>query len=646
MVEIRPTFQRAYVAYYVIASIGSSPQIVMQFAIAHFSSKAHQQRLLSIDTFAGDQSVTIGSDASDSVVISEDVIVEPRHCHLEVNPDSEQGVTLTLVNSGSSIVMENGARLHRDQRMTLATPLRFCVGETYVEVMAESGRDRLDRSLACLRSRRQSTATKVESERDSESGNEVPNLPQASEKSPAPPQLAAWLETVGQLQTSIAGSDTFLANAARAVSNPGGLDGCFILKPDQSASATDGWRIAASYIPHPQQGISYRRDLVDAAVTYNATLFHDSTLANAGDPETEHATVVVSPVFNAAGEIIAVVYGFRSTMGPNHRIGVRTLEAQFVQLIAESIAAATIRMEKEAEAARSRVLLEQAFSPKVVRHLDADPHMLDGRSTEVTVLFADLRNFSSISEQAGPRLTYQMLTDVMDRFSQIIADHDGIIIDFFGDGVSAFWNAPVNQPDHALLACRAAMEMIDAMPELNQIWSSRLSRSLQMGAGIHTGIAQVGNSGSSTRLKYGPQGPTVNIASRLESMTKSVGIPLIVSDAVAEQVQSYFHARRICKVPLAGMSQPCGIYELIQPDVAVAMSKQLTEYQRCLEHFEAERFDEATAGLCQLDHDLLDQATSFLLEQSLARGRRKIDRRQNNPRLDVSALSVAEFGTT
>ena len=193
--------------------------------------------------------------------------------------------------------------------------------------------------------------------------------------------------------------------------------------------------------------------------------------------------------------------------------------------------AAMTRLQSEADAARTRVLLEQAFSPKVARQLETNPDILEGRDREVSVLFADLREFTSISERVGTRLTYELLTAVMDQFCAIIARHHGVIIDFYGDGVSAFWNAPLDQKNHAELACRCALAMVDSLPELNRAWQSRCGRPIEIGVGVDTGNALVGNAGCSDRLKYGPRGNCVNIASRLENATKQLGIPVLISES-------------------------------------------------------------------------------------------------------------------
>ena len=121
-----------------------------------------------------------------------------------------------------------------------------------------------------------------------------------------------------------------------------------------------------------------------------------------------------------------------------------------------------------------------------------------------------------------------------------VLDHDGLIIDYYGDGLAAMWNAPADQPEHPELACRAALAMIEALPAVGEKWAKVLPDELRIGVGVHTGVAQVGNAGSSRRAKYGPRGANVNLASRIEGATKAVGVAAggVASDchAVVESI--------------------------------------------------------------------------------------------------------------
>jgi adenylate cyclase len=470
-------------------------------------------------------------------------------------------------------------------------PVSFRVGDTQVQIFDAAAKHELDFGLNRLslnRSNRAEPSTRI---------------------SPGPETLAAWLEALSELQRAVAGSQALFQLAAKAIFNPGGLDGAMVLLP-----AAEGWQVAASHIPYPDHGIGFRADLVEQATKSVEAIYHDATVTDQEEFIRDLHSSVVCPVMNEDRQVVAIVYGFRSLHRRNSRRGIRPLEAQFVQVVADALSAGMIRMESEAQAARSKVLLEQAFSPNVARQLQSNPRFLEAQTRDVSVLFADVRGFTSISERIGTRDTYTLLSDLMDRFSDIIDDLEGVIIDFYGDGVSAFWNAPLDQPEHALLACQAGMEMLACVPELNQIWSSKIGEDLRIGIGVNTGPARVGNSGSRRRLKYGPRGSTVNLASRLEDATKQIGIPMVVSTSTANQVKSAFVTQRIIKSDLAGYSAPTDIYRLI-PQHHGAADEFLQSYQAALEHFESGNLDLA----CGLLNDLsqrqpADPSVQFLLQ--------------------------------
>ncbi len=613
----------------------------MHVGVATLNSVQHQQA-----SFTQDK-ITIGTDSTCDVIVEGDSNVGALHCQLTFT-HQPLGLEVKIINLGHSIVLDSGSRLHRNQPHRAILPLKLSIGDTRLQLFKVATNADVDESLNYLPPLGGSL-------------EKMKGISEVVDISPAPSTLAAWLETIGELQKSVAGSHAFFKEAARAIFNPGGLDGSFVLLPQGNSQAQDDsqaranaevncgnsltnsdqqWKIIASHIPYSDSSIRFRSDLVQRAIEQGVTLFHDSSLLTSSSETEAFETAVVSPVINHRGEVIAVVYGFRGQRLTNNRIGARTLEAQFVQLIASSILSAMTRLEKEAEATRSRVLLEQAFSPKVVRHLEVDPHILEGRTTDVTVLFVDLRNFSAISDHVGPKVTYQLLTDVMDRFSDIVARHDGVIIDYFGDGLSAFWNAPIEQPNHALLACQAAEDLLACLPELNEIWAHCLQQRLRVGVGIHTGVAQVGNSGSTSRLKYGPSGSTVNIASRLEAATKGIGLPTLVSEAVADQVKEFYLGRRVCQTVLSGISTPMNVYELFPRPVSAGMIEHLERYDRCLDLYEENKFLDAITQLVELNLEMPDQVSEYLMEQAMNKNKHKVDRRKkSDPKSSVTALT-------
>ena len=158
------------------------------------------------------------------------------------------------------------------------------------------------------------------------------------------------------------------------------------------------------------------------------------------------------------------------------------LEAQLTQVLAAAVAAGLARVESEAQASRRRVQFEQFFTSDLVAALDSDPALLEGREREVTVLFADIRGFSAVSERLSPRLTCELVRDVMEHLTARIMESAGVVVDYVGDGLLAMWNAPLEQPDHAVRACRAALAMRDGLPELNRNWQDRLRGNLGLGS--------------------------------------------------------------------------------------------------------------------------------------------------------------------
>ena len=401
----------------------------MNVSIATLNIADHQQLDFDCQQI---QEIRIGSGANCNLIVTTDPGIADLHCSIKPQENGQ----IEITNFNRSIVLNNGPRIHRGAVVVTSLPAHFSIGDTQFQINSLNAVSDFDHALRSLSN-------------DGGNSQNQPSdssLPCVQEVAPGSGTLTAWLETVGDLQKSAAGSKAFFKDAARTIYNPGGMDGCMILQPGPSG----GWEIVASHIPYPNCNISFRSDLVQAAVEQQQTIFHEAAQIASDQPFRDTHTAVVCPITATDGQTIAVVYGFRARHSTNNRIGARALEVQFVQLIAGSIAAAMMRLEKEAEASRSRVLLEQAFSPKVVRQLEVDPNILAGVTREVTVLFADLRDFSAISEKAGPKVTYQMLTDVMDRFSEIIRDNDGVIIDYYGDGISAFWNAPIEQEHHTL----------------------------------------------------------------------------------------------------------------------------------------------------------------------------------------------------
>ena len=244
-----------------------------------------------------------------------------------------------------------------------------------------------------------------------------------------------------------------------------------------------------------------------------------------------------------------------------------------------------------------RVQFEGFFSKPLAQALELDRTLLDARKRELTMLFLDLRGFSKIAERVEAGETYQFLSDCLNRFTETVMNHEGVVIDYYGDGFAAMWNAPLDQPNHAELAVRSALNMLAIVPQLNDEYSQRLGSRVNVGIGVHTGVAQVGNSGSTFRLKYGPRGHAVNLTSRVESATKVVGVPCLVTRATREHLPVETQVRRICRARLPGMNEPVDLFELGGRDPSDAWLKLRRDYELALGHHERAEYSECLA-LC------------------------------------------------
>jgi adenylate cyclase len=170
--------------------------------------------------------------------------------------------------------------------------------------------------------------------------------------------------------------------------------------------------------------------------------------------------------------------------------------------------------------------------------------------------------------------------------------YDGVVIDYYGDGFAAMWNAPLDQANHAELAVQAAQEIRDIVPVLNDKYNDLLQAKVGVGIGIHTGQAVVGNSGSESRLKYGPRGHSVNTTSRVESSNKIVGTMCLLTGATREKLPAHVTLRRICRARLAGMNDAVELYELGQRDPSDAWLHLRRDYEQALTHYELGEYTE------------------------------------------------------
>ncbi len=232
------------------------------------------------------------------------------------------------------------------------------------------------------------------------------------------------------------------------------------------------------------------------------------------------------------------------------------------------LAYAIIMLERRVTADRERARLRTAFSryvsEPVVEQILQNPRTLElgGQKREMTVLFSDLRGFTTLSESLDPEALVDILNVYLTRMTQVIFDHSGVLDKYIGDAVMAFWNAPFDQPSHAELAVRTAIAMRDELASMNAEGVFPKGVTLKMGIGVNTGDMVVGNVGGETRFDYTVIGDAVNLGARIESTTKEYGAEILISEATYHRVSDIINARRVGEVTVKGKTEPVVLYEV------------------------------------------------------------------------------------
>jgi class 3 adenylate cyclase len=209
-----------------------------------------------------------------------------------------------------------------------------------------------------------------------------------------------------------------------------------------------------------------------------------------------------------------------------------------------------------------RANFTQFFSHEIAERLEQDEDLLVGKEAEVTVLFCDIRGYSMITERVGAQRTIEWINDVLTELSACVQKTDGVLVDYVGDELMAMWGAPAEQPDHAVRACRSAVEMLKLIDPLRKRWKEITPDKFGFGIGINTGMARVGNTGSRIKFKYGPLGNTVNMASRVQGITKKLGVAALITGSTAAAIGRGFDHRRLTRVRPFGMEEVVDLHEL------------------------------------------------------------------------------------
>jgi adenylate cyclase len=219
---------------------------------------------------------------------------------------------------------------------------------------------------------------------------------------------------------------------------------------------------------------------------------------------------------------------------------------------------------EEKEKRRVRTAFGQYLSPEVVRRLLVNPQLVEPRKTEITVMFSDIRGFTTISEKLDAQELAIFLNQYLSDMTKMVFDRRGTLDKYIGDAVMAFWGAPIEDQEHAVMACQTALAMMARVHELQKEWKAAGKPALDIGIGLNTGVASVGNMGSSLRYGYTALGDSVNLSSRLEGLNKDYGTHILANETTVEAAkEAGLVFRELDLIRVKGKNQPVKIYELI-----------------------------------------------------------------------------------
>ncbi|OFZ23486.1 MAG: hypothetical protein A2202_09275 [Bdellovibrionales bacterium RIFOXYA1_FULL_36_14] len=262
-------------------------------------------------------------------------------------------------------------------------------------------------------------------------------------------------------------------------------------------------------------------------------------------------------------------------------------------------------------------------SPAIVNEMLSDPSKLKvgGEKREITVFFSDVRDFTSISEQLGAELLSKSLNFYMGEMTDVLFKYYGTVDKYIGDAIVAFWNAPLNVPNHAYQAVKAALEMIEILPEVNKTLTAWNVPEFKHGIGLNTGECSVGNMGSDKIFAYTALGDSMNLGARLESLCKFYGVQLNVSEytlqSIPADLRSEFSIRTLDKVKVKGKHEAVTIFEVLHSFHPFKKDQDaLNKFNQAFNLYLEKKFQEAQAIFKELKEKFPEDKSSTRMYES------------------------------
>jgi adenylate cyclase len=273
------------------------------------------------------------------------------------------------------------------------------------------------------------------------------------------------------------------------------------------------------------------------------------------------------------------------------------------------------------EKSRLRHTFQHYLDASVMEQVLEHPERLKlgGERKELTVLFSDIRGFTSLSEQMSPERLVTFINQYLTPMTGVVFAHGGTLDKYIGDAIMCFWGAPVDQPDHALRACRAALGFLDKLEGLKAHWRAAGLPEVDIGVGINTGPMNVGHMGTESRFNYTVMGDAVNLGSRLEGLNKEYGTRILISEGTYLQVREHVVARRLGAVRVKGKLQPSALYELRALGTATgADADAIRLFEEGVDRFTARDWDAAEACFLRTLEVWKDDVPSRRYQQAAA----------------------------
>ena len=289
---------------------------------------------------------------------------------------------------------------------------------------------------------------------------------------------------------------------------------------------------------------------------------------------------------------------------------------------------------------RERKKIKGAFtyyvSSSVVNEMLKHPEKLKlgGDRRDLSVLFSDIRGFTTIAEGLTPEDLVHLLNEYLTVMTDIVFKYDGMLDKYMGDAIMAIYGAPLELPDHPIKACRSALEMMEELKRLNQKWTGEGKQPMDIGIGINTSPMMVGNMGSEQRFDFTVMGDSVNLGSRLESANKSYKTNIIISEFTFERVKDKFVCMELDSVRVKGKTQPVRIYNLVGKDVPATQERIINEFNQGLALYKKRKWAKAIhvfENITAMDPNLF--AAQVYIERCL-------DLKKNPPSADWDGVYV------